>query len=440
MIAYHRITACIAMLSVAATLPACSQSSAWSPFGAPRAEDQSRNIYIPGPEGLLATLRVGVVYNETHIQVRYEFETDHPSWYHDYLVYRDGAWSVLGGANAGPAPTGLYEDRISMMLDDGSVAGFAEYGGYVTMHPGVAGRTDAAPDETEKFILPSRADAPHEQIWEQHRTDEELASLQDKGVFLNTWQWRAHRSAPIGYADPGFVLDTRRSATGRSMYATNWDADRGRPLYMFDPDHAGRHALREERLLARRYGQDDPYYLFVENALPFDPDHAWRDGDVIPRRYLQPPTDGRASLTARGRWEDGAWRVRVTRTLEGHDPRESKAIRPSETYNIAFAVHTGATQGRWHLVSLPLRLGVAAPGHINAVRVEGDLDTAEAPWTEVPLFYTGQVLTDWLNDASHPLYSAYQSALSSPLDPRSVSALSEAIAAHERAWLEAQAD
>ncbi|MCC5822268.1 MAG: ethylbenzene dehydrogenase-related protein [Phycisphaerales bacterium] len=421
-------------------LSGCSHRTDWAPFGAAQAVDQDRNIYIPGPEGLAATLRVGVVYNQTHIQVRYEFETDHPSWYHDYLVYRNGSWHTLGGANAGPSPTGLYEDRISMALDDGSVEGFAEFGGYVTMHPGVAGRTDAAPEETEKFIRPSRAAGPSTRIWDQPRPDDELARLQDEGVFLNTWQWRAHRSSPIGYADPGFVLDARRAASGRPMYATNWDADRGAPLYMFNPEHAGRHALREDRLLARRYGQDDPYFLFAEDALPFDPDHNWRDGDVIPRRYLQTPTDGRASLRAEGRWDDGAWRVRVTRTLAGHDPRESKAIRPGESYHIAFAVHTGATQGRWHLVSLPLRFGVEAPGHLNAHRVEGDLDAAEAPWTEVPLFYPGQVLTDWLADAGHQLYSAYQSALSTPLDPRSVTALSEAIAAHERAWLEAQAD
>ncbi|MFA9480481.1 ethylbenzene dehydrogenase-related protein, partial [Phycisphaerales bacterium AB-hyl4] len=227
----------------------------------PQAVDQAANIYIPASDDLTRLLRVAVVYNDTHIQIRYEFATDHPSWYHDYLVYRAGEWQRLGEGAAGPAPTGLQEDRIAMMLDDGSVEGFAEYGGYVTMHPGVSSRTDEAPADVNKFLPASREGEMDAGMWQRTHSDDELDRLRDEGVFINTWQWRAHRSNPIGYADPGYVLDARNSAEGQGMYATNWDDEQDQPLYMFDPAERDRHALQDNLLLDRAYGQDDPYYL-----------------------------------------------------------------------------------------------------------------------------------------------------------------------------------
>lgn len=429
----------LAGLLVAATL-GCqhSESSNWRPFGQPQLENQAANVYIPADRNLTASLRVGVVYNDSHLQIRYEYATDHPSWYHDYLVYQAGKWERLGRGAAGPESSGLQEDRISVMIDDGSVEGFATWGGYVTMHPGVASRSDEAPQETTKFILPSRRGARDADLWQRVRTDSEVDRLRDEGVFIHSWQWRAHRSNPIGYADPGFVLDARNSAEGRSMYATNWDDQAGQPRYMYDPQRTGAYALRQEALLARAYSQDDPYFLYDEYALPFNPERGWREGDVLPRRFLTQPSGSRASLRADGRWSDGAWRVRVTRQLEAPNPRDGKSLEHGESYNVSFAVHTGATQGRWHLVSLPLTLSLGAGGHIQAVYVQGDLDEAEAEWTDVPLFYTGQVYLSWLLDNGHPVHERYRAALEDPLDPRAVRRLARELAAHERDWLREQ--
>ncbi len=410
----------------------------WPPADAALAMNRDAQVFIPQMDDLTRTLRVAVVYNDTHIQVRYEFATEHPSWYHDYLVYRDGRWERLGEGAAGPAPLGLQEDRIAMMLDDGLVEGFAEYGGYVTMHPGVSSRSDQAPEATNKFIPPSRRGELDADLWRRTRSAEQLDRLRDEGVFIHTWQWRAHRSNPVGHADPGYVLDARNSAEGRGMYATNWDGDSRQPLFMFDPQVSGHHALDERTLLDRGYGQDDPYYLYDRTALPFDPEHDWREGDVLPRRYLRDPSDSRASLKAQGRWEDGSWRVRVTRTLEAPNPRDSKAIEPGETYHVAFAVHSEATQARWHYVSMPLTLGLDVEADVTAQYTEGDLDEASAQWHEVPLFYSGQVYLAWLKDNGHPVHQRFADARDHPMSPARIQALAEALVQHELAWLRRQ--
>jgi hypothetical protein len=51
---------------------------------------------------------------------------------------------VRGEAVPGSQPDGLHEDRVSMMLDDGSVPEFGRYGGYVTVGDRLAGFTGEA--------------------------------------------------------------------------------------------------------------------------------------------------------------------------------------------------------------------------------------------------------------------------------------------------------
>jgi len=415
-----------------------STQSAWNPFGPPIEEDQSRNVYIPGPADQTGTVRVGAVYNDTHIQIRYEFETDNPSWLHDYLVYRKGQWQTLGSGAAGPAHTGLYEDRISVALNNNTVNGFDIYGGYVTMHPGVVGRTDEADEEIGKFIAGSREDAPARTRWRLVLDEDRISRMQDRGEFLTTWQWRAHRSNPIGYADPGYVLEARNSASGRSMYETNWNDNSNQPLYMYDPESVGFHALDGDRVTRRDYGQDELYYLSRSDAKPFDPNHNWKDGDALPRRYLRTPSGHRGELRASGRWSNGVWRVSVQRTLESPDPREGLTLSHGQTVTAAFAVHTGATQGRWHLVSLPLRFGIGAEADLTARYTSGELADASVEWTEVPLFYAGQVYLDWLQGDGHPVHDAYQRALRDPLNPSRIRELAAQLVKHERDWLREQ--
>ncbi len=354
-------------------------------------------------EDAAPVLQVAAVLNETDFQIRFRFETDNPVWYHQYWVYRDGDWVRYGSGAEGPDEHGLYEDRISVMWDDGSVLGFAERGGFVAAHPGMRSTSGAAPAEevrdhphlgetlgrsdVRKFILESReADAPPAEAWRHVRPADELESLREEGVFLDLWQWRAHRSHPLGYADNGYVLEYRHSSSGRSMYATNQDSDTELPRYMFDPEQTGFRALDFDKLVERAYEQDDLYYLAENSAAPFDPDHDWRDGDAIPHRILRQPEGSRGAIRASGGHQNGAWRIRLTRSLEAPDPLDSKDFIPGEIIHAAFAVHAGGTGARHHWVSLPVSIGMDTDGDIIATRVDGDLDEVELDYTAVPLF------------------------------------------------------
>lgn len=426
---------------------------------APLYVDYDRNVYIPAEEDLVRNLQVAFLYNSDSIQVRFRYETDRPSWYHQYLVYKDGEWVRHGGGSAGPDPEGLYEDRISLLLDDGSVSGFSEVGGFITMHPGMRTLTSEVPAEeveyhphlgsnldrsdVRKFIPESRFDDMDGDQWQRTRGQSEIRQLQEDGMFLDLWQWRAHRSNPLGYADNGYVLDYRHSSDGTGMYTDNQNDD-GRPLYMFDPEITGRHALRLDQLIDRQYGQDDPYYIYEGNSVPFDPDYNWENGDAIPQRFLREPDGSRGALKADGFWQDGVWDVSLTRTLEAPDPFDSKTIEEGEVYYIAFAVHADASGARWHYVSVPFSLGIGegTEADMRASYTDGPLsetdtrvpslsenrsestnglalsnesgeevseqnetdvtEISQAEWYDIPVFYPGQVDYSWLLSPDHP--------------------------------------
>ena len=350
-------------------------------------------------------MRVAAVFNDEEIQLRFEYPTDTPSWYHQYLVYTDGEWVRMGSGSDGRDEHGFYEDRISVLWDDGSVRNFEQLGGYATVHPGMRstrsevdsedvrnhpylGEEQLGRSDVRKFILESRdPDAGALEAWHSVRSQEELQELRENGVFLDLWQWRAHRSNPIGYADNGYVLDYRHSSSGRGMYTDNLD-DSGNPLWMYNAEQTGFPALRLERLKEQAYTQDDEYFLSESNAQPFDPDHDWQEGDALPHRLLREPEGSRAAIRAEGRHRDGAWQVRLTRSLESPNPLDSKSFEEGQVLHVAFAVHTGSG-ARHHLVSLPLSFGFNTEAEITAKKVEGSLDAAEVKWAEVDLFDPG---------------------------------------------------
>lgn len=374
----------------------------------PVAVEQAPEVEVAPAETAPAgdALYVSAVYNEHDLQLRLRYVTDHPIWYHQYLVYRDGDWVRYGSGSEGPDEHGLYEDRISVMWDDGSVEGFAEMGGYTTVHQGMRSTRSAVDadavrehphlgetlgrSDVRKFIVESREeDADSHELWSAVRSEAELQALREAGIFLDLWQWRAHRSHPVGYADNGYVLDYRHSSAGRSMYTDNVNPDTGEPQWMYDVEQAGVHALRFDQLVARAYGQDDPYYLSEATAVPFDPDHVWEDGDALPHRFLREPDGSRGAIRSSGGYHDGAWEIALTRSLEAPNPLDSKGFEDGGHYHVAFSVHTGGAGAHHHLVTMPVRFGFGVDADITAQQVEGSLDDAEAEWTRLILIDPG---------------------------------------------------
>jgi len=106
------------------------------------ANDISRNIYIP--DELTMPLQVKAAYNGEDIFFRYRWPSARPGIYHDMMRFEDGKWVRYGASVAGPQPQGIYEDRMTMMVDDGGVPEFARYGGYVTIGDRMRFFTDEA--------------------------------------------------------------------------------------------------------------------------------------------------------------------------------------------------------------------------------------------------------------------------------------------------------
>jgi hypothetical protein len=101
---------------------------------------------------------------------------------------------------AGPQAQGIYEDRVSMMVDDGSVPGFARYGGYIAIGDRMRFFTDEAKAEDVKADPYLGRKRGHEEVrkhlpetrkdindWRSVVPEDELAALRKGGYFLDLW-------------------------------------------------------------------------------------------------------------------------------------------------------------------------------------------------------------------------------------------------------------
>ena len=384
------------------------------------------------PKRRLIELETKIAFDDETIQFRFEWDQPDPGgWIHDMLVYRDGRWEQFADPSPwvaeghGDEHTGFYEDRVSFLLDDGSVRGFEEFGGWLTVHGGMRSLPDAAAESTvvehphfgeaglgrtdiRKYIPQACAGEWWENDWREIRPSEELAALKADGVFVDLPMWRAHRSDPLGYGTDHHVLDYRHSDAGRNTYTDQaWDPDDG-PTYMWDPDVVANGALDFAAIRAGDFPTQglDTYALELAEAVPFDRSIAAWDGAMIPRRPLQPPYGSAADWTARGTWRDGRWTVYMERDLRTDHPTDTTQLEPGGEYTWTPAVHHGAGQ-RWHWVAYPYKLGLGVrPDYVGAGATDAttelvatefagdapDWDGIE-PYT-IPLIFPGVVSWD----------------------------------------------
>jgi hypothetical protein len=385
-------------------------------------DDPARNIEIP--KNLLHEMQVKAAYNDSTMFFRFRVPADQPHYYHDYWIFQeDGTWLREGASPAGRQRMGFYEDRITFFLDDGAVPEFARYGGFIT----VSGKemrffTDAAREDVQQHpylgvergqsdvrkFLPETRDDPAD--WRTVKSPEELRSLQEAGYFLDLWHWRSHRSQPVGYSDDQFILDFRWSDEGRGMYFTNWDDDAGQPVYMFDPAVAGHVAMDLDRAVRYEYPFEEPHtWALIQgngdvrgNIIPFDPEHDWQPGDVIPRRVMRVPSGSRGAIQAAASFAEGAWHVDLWRALDTGSPLDDKVLRHGGLYHTAFAAHINATGSRWHYVSFPYSLGLGREADLQALRFAGAMPPWDRiEWFDVKLFYPGQINWAHLTSSAH---------------------------------------
>jgi hypothetical protein len=396
-------------------------------------DDPQRNIQIP--KTLMHKMEVKAAYNDKTMFFRFKLPTDEPSWYHDYWLYQDdGRWHRRGRSPVGREPDRVYEDRIAFFLDDGRVPDFGRWGGFITVSSEQM-RFFSEPaseqvkqhwrygprglDDLRKWLPETRTN-PHD--WKTVKPEEELLDLQRAGYFLDLWQWRSHRSNPIGFSDDQYILDYRWSDEGVGMYTTNWDVENDRPQYMFDPEKTGQFTMEWDKVQRREYAQQDylRYALVIGddhiqgNAVPFDPDRDWKTGDVIPRRLLRTPSGSRGTIRSNGIYRDGAWHVDLWRALDSGYPLDDKILHHKGKYQIAFSAHICATGSRWHYISFPMTLGLDREADLQAVH----FDAPNPPWDRIPweqltLFYPGQI--EWSHLISDAHAGAHNIARGEPI-------------------------
>lgn len=379
--------------------------------------DHERGIHIP--DELSIPLQVRAAYNGERIFFQYRWPAKQPGIHMDVYKFEGGKWVEYGESQPGPQDHIFLEDRVAMMVDDGGVPEFARYGGYVTIGGGLDSFGDAAEEKDvdghpylgkakkkQKVVtkyLPATRENPAD--WASVTKEERLEALKKAGYFLDFWHWRGHRSNVMEYSDDQHIAEIRGGDPGKSGWGTNWDKDTKQPKYMYDPERTGRHANSWADLSSGKVGQDDIYYLTDETKKEFDPNHAWKEGDVLPKRYLRPYEGSMADIKTvggRGRWKDGYWEVTLSRLMDTGDALHDKAFLEGKVYNLAFAVHRHATGLRWHYVSLPRSFGLGREADFNPIRFEGETPTWTQPWHEAKLFYPGQVNWPLLTSNRHP--------------------------------------
>ena len=329
-------------------------------------------------------LKVQAAYDAKNAYFRFEWRTQqpYPGTEHQYLRFDGKEWKVYGYPKLdkivrdGRGP-GIYEDRMSLMIDDGKVPGFAQQGCWLTCHngqrdmPGTASKEDAQANALLKAInkndlrkyLPSTRTDPAD--WKTGKTPEEIAKIKAAGGFVDLIQWRAHRSNAVGMADDGYVLEYRLSDAGKDVFGGNADAKTHSPKFMWDAKKTGYKSITSEQL---RKGN---HFLVREtNAVAFDPNAAWKEGDLVPD-YIVSREDAKGSAAdnnAIASWKDSVWTVVLIRPL-GLANDDDKALKDGGVYNVGFAVHDDNITTRGHHVSFVKTLGIGAKADIQAVKL-----------------------------------------------------------------------
>jgi hypothetical protein len=341
------------------------------------------------PEGKngLVPLAVQIAYDNEFAYFRFQWKTKNSYPGEAYPMYRyDGSqWKLHGGprlnapVRSGEQPA-VYEDRLSIMIGDGTVPNYATQGCWLTCHNGerdapnqpTTAEVQANPffqsikkNDVRKYLPATRTD--EEASWDKGTSVEEIAKLRAAGHFLDLMQWRAHRTNVIGMADDGYVLEWRNFDGGKNLWSSNMDSATKQPKFMYDEKKAGRKAFALEDI------RKSPTVLVREqNSVPFDPNAGWKAGDMLPQ-YVVSKEDASGSATdnkqAKGEWKDGTWTVVWARPLNLKNP-DDKALTEGKVYDFSFAVHDDNITTRGHQVSFPMKVGFGVKADIEATKLK----------------------------------------------------------------------
>ena len=341
---------------------------------------------VEGKNGVIQ-LAFQVAYDNENAYFRAQWKTQNnfPGEAHPFARFDGKEWKPYGYpkldavVQKGEQP-GIYEDRFSIMIDDGGVPAFANQGCWLTCHngerdmPNFASRAEVQANplyqalkqnDVRKYLPSTRTDAMAS--WNKGKAPEEIAKIKADGGFLELMQWRAHRSNPVGMADDGYVLEYRLSDAGGNPFGSNVDPKTHQPRFMYDDKKVGKKALA-----AGDIRKTPTALIRGENAVPFDANAGWKEGDMIPEYVLNKEGatgSGADNKNVKGVWNNGTWTVVWVRPLNLTNP-DDKALREGKVYNFAFAVHDDNITTRGHQVSFPVTVGFGARASVEATRLK----------------------------------------------------------------------
>ena len=332
-------------------------------------------------------VNVQIAYDNENAYFRTQWKTrnNYPGEAYPFLRFDGKEWKPYGNQKLAAAvrkgeQPGIYEDRFSIMIDDGAVPGFAKQGCWLTCHNGerdapkqpTAAEVKANPlfqaikkNDVRKYLPSTRTDALAS--WDKGKSLDEINKIKAEGGFLDLIQWRAHRSNPVGMADDGYVLEFRNFDAGKNPFSSNMDPKSKQPKFMYDEKKVGKKALALDDI------RKTPTAVVREQgAVPFDPNAGWKVGDLLPQ-YIVSREDATGSAAdnkqVKGVWKDGMWTVVWARPLNLANP-DDKALKEGKAYNFAFAVHDENMTSRGHLVSFPVTVGFGAKAAIEATKLK----------------------------------------------------------------------
>ncbi len=333
---------------------------------------------------------VQTAYDSKNLYFRFQWRSDmnREGRMHNMVRFDGKGWQWFGSHRANSKVRGgktppLYEDRFSIMVDDGSVSGFAQQGCWLTCHDSMrhmpaapkAAAVKAHPylgktmkkSDIRKYIPLSRIN--DENPWDKVKSPGDIAKLKAAGGFLDLMQWRVARSNAVGMADDGYVLQYRNFDAGKKMFSWNLNRKTMTPKYMFDAGKTGYIALRSED-----FANPAKAIAIIKevNAKPYDPNAGFKVGDILPGRLLTTKVKGSAgdNTSAKGAWKDKTYTLLFTRRLDTGHPQDDKILKPGGVYSISFAIHDDNVTTRFHQVSFPFTLGIGVRADLQAVKID----------------------------------------------------------------------
>jgi hypothetical protein len=163
-------------------------------------------------------------------------------------------------------------------------------------------------------------------------------------------------------------LEYRLTDAGKNIFSKNWDKKKNQPRYMFDEQKVGFKSRNMDQI---RDTAQPSSIIREENAVAFDPNAGWKEGDMIPEYYVsRAMAKGSAADNSdvKGSWDNGTWSVVWVRKLDTGHPEDDKIFKEGNVYTFGFAVHDDNITTRGHHVSFPMTVGFGTKADIEAVK------------------------------------------------------------------------